>query len=181
MIYLGLDISSNRTGYFIYDEPVKKILDYGCVENEKTGKHEDNVYKLFLHIDSLCKKFHIDGCGIEKEFVGQNRKTALVLGHMHGAAISALKMNNIPFTYYAVMTLKTYTVPNLHLIDKNGKRKDGKQLKQEVQDYIINYFGKEQFYKEYKTDETDAASAAFVYAKFGGMDVDEFKTKTLKI
>jgi len=178
MIYLGLDISLNRTGWFVFSDDGMKVLGYGAVEIPLRMKDEyDKVFILYQEFDKIIKKYHPDACGIEAEFVSLNKKVALRLGHCHGAAIIALKQYNIPFTYYPVMTLKTQTVEDLEVKKEDGTRKTSAELKQEVQDTIIEIFGKEQFTKEYKTDETDAASAAYTYYKLGGVQIEKIKKK----
>lgn len=179
MIYLGIDLSVNRTGWFVFQDKDMKVLDYGAIEPNKSMEEVDKLMLVYSTIDSVCKRYHPDGCGIEKEFSGTNAQTVLKLGHFHGALMLALKQNFVPFTYYSVMTLKTQTVPDLQ-VSVNGKRKTGKELKLEVQEQILNIFGERQFPKPYDTDETDAASAAYVYYKVKGIDIEKMKKDTEK-
>ena len=179
MRYLGIDLSLNRTGWFIFDEDKMKVLDYGAIETNKMNE-TDKLMLIYNTIDKICKQYKPNGCGIEKEFVGNNAQTALKLGHCHGAIMVALKLNYIPFTYYSVMTLKMQTVPDLKLTDENKKRKKGDDLKIEVQNEIYKIFGKQQFTKAHLTDETDAASAAYVYYKTKGVDIDNVKKQLEK-
>ena len=177
MIYLGLDISLNRTGWFVFTDDNMRVLGYGAVEHSTRKDEGEKLNNLYSEIDNVIKKYNPDGCGIEAEFVGQNRKTALKLGHCHGVTMLALKQNNIPFTYYSVMTLKSEVVEGINLINDNGLKKTGSELKAEVQNAILDIFGKEQFTVPYKTDETDAASAAYIYYKFKGVTIDNIKKK----
>ena len=180
MRYLGIDLSLNRTGWFVFDDNGMKVIDYGAIDTPNKMKEVDKLLLIYNTIDKVCKQYKPTGCGIEKEFVGTNSQTALKLGHCHGVLILALKLNNIPFTYYSVMTLKMQTVPNLKLTDENKKRKKGDQLKLEVQEEIYKIFNKNQFMKAHKTDETDAASAAYVYYKVKGVDIDNVKKQLEK-
>ncbi len=180
MIYLGIDLSLNRTGWFVFNEEGMKVLDYGAIETKNCKNESDKLSLIYDTIDKVCKQYHPDGCGIEREFVGQNSQTTLKLGHCHGALMLALTFNHIPFTYYSVMTLKKGTVPDLKITDEFKKRKTGEQLKIEVQNEIYNIFGKQQFKKAHLTDETDAASAAYVYYKVKGVDIEEAKKQAEK-
>ena len=78
------------------------------------------------------------------------------------------------------MTLKSQTLEGITLKKEDGTRKTGDELKEEVAEKIFEIFGKEQFIKPFKTDETDAASAAYVYMKLKGLDIIKENKKKRK-
>ena len=53
-------------------------------------------------------------------------------------------------------------------------------MKQEVQDKVIEIFGKENFIKEYNDDVTDSISAAYTYILMDGNPVEKQKKKRKK-
>ena len=87
MIYLGLDISLNRTGWFVFDDNGMKVIDYGAIDTPNKMTEVDKLLLIYNTIDKVCKQYKPTGCGIEKEFVGTNSQTALKLGHCHGVFV----------------------------------------------------------------------------------------------
>lgn len=178
MIILGLDISLNRTGYFVFESDNMKILDYGGIPNK--GTEEEKLLNIYNIITDIVNKYKPIGCGIEKEFASRNPDTLMKLSHCHGTCLLILAQNNIKYTYYPVMTLKSQTLEGLKLKKEDGTKKTGDELKEEVAEKIFEIFGKEQFIKPFKTDETDAASAAYVYFKLKGEDIVKTNKKKRK-
>jgi Holliday junction resolvasome RuvABC endonuclease subunit len=175
MVILGLDISLNRTGYFVFESDNMKVLDYGGIPNE--GSEEEKLLNIYNIITDVVKKYKPSGCGIEKEFASRNPDTLMKLSHCHGTCLLVLAQYNIKYTYYPVMTLKSQTLEEMKLKKEDGTRKTGDEMKMEVAEKIFKIFGKEQFTKPFKTDETDAASAAYVYFKVKGMDLKKKKKR----
>ena len=178
MVILGLDISLNRTGYFVFESDNMKILSYGGIPNE--GSEEEKLLNIYNIINNIIKEYKPTGCGIEKEFASRNPDTLMKLSHCHGVCLLLLSQNNIKYTYYPVMTLKSQTLEGITLKKEDGTRKTGDELKEEVAEKIFEIFGKEQFIKPFKTDETDAASAAYVYMKLKGLDIIKENKKKKK-
>jgi len=178
MKILGLDISLNRTGYFIFESDNMKVLDYGGIPND--GSEEEKLLNIYNIINNIVNTYNPVGCGIEKEFASKNPDTLMKLSHCHGTCLLILAQHNIKYTYYPVMTLKSQTLGNMTLKKEDGTRKTGDELKEEVSNKIIEIFGKEQFIKPFKNDETDAASAAYVYFKLNGKPIIKEKKQRKK-
>jgi Holliday junction resolvasome RuvABC endonuclease subunit len=178
LVILGLDISLNRTGYFVFESDTMEVLDYGGIPNE--GAEEDKLLNIYTIIKDIVEKWKPEGCGIEKEFASRNPDVLMKLSHCHGCCLIILAQNKIRYTYYPVMTLKSETLDELKLKKEDGTRKTGDELKEEVAEKIFDIFGKDQFIKPFKTDETDAASAAYVYYKLNGEDIVKKKKEAKK-
>lgn len=180
MIILGLDISLKRTGYFIFETSNMRIMDYGAILTDDTELESHRLLKIHNKIEQLLKQYHPQGCGIEKEFASNNPDTLMKLSHCHGVCLSLLAQFNIPYTYYPVMTLKSETLDGMTLKKDDGTRKKSEELKEEVKNKIISIFGEKQFFKPYGLDETDAASAAYVYHKVRGIDIVKAKKEAAR-
>lgn len=169
MVIMGLDISLNRTGYFVFESDTMKVLNYGGIPNE--GDESKKLLNIYNIISNLVETYKPVCCGIEKEFASRNPDTLMKLSHCHGVCLLVLAQNNVKYTYYSVMTLKSQTLEGIKLKKEDGTKKTGEEMKEEVAEKIFEIFGKEQFIKPLKTDETDAASAAYVYYKLKGEDI----------
>lgn len=180
MIILGLDISLTRTGYFIFNNENMRVIDYGAIPTDDLTEEAHRLLRIQTKIEAIIKQFKPNGCGIEKEFASKNADTLMKLSHCHGVCLALLAKYNVPYTYYPVMTLKSETLEGMTIKKDDGTRKTGDELKEEVKNKIIEIFGKNQFYKPYNLDETDAASAAYVYHKVKGIDIVKAKKTAAK-
>jgi len=164
-----MDNSTKSTGWAVLDvDPDKKgnerytLVDYDTIKRnnknlqEMLAVYEETVYKL---IDD----YKPDCISAEQMFVSTNRKTAMSLAFIHAVMLLCAYKRNVPVTYYAVMTLKSKILGGIKVKKEDGTRKTGKEMKQEVQNKVIEILGKENFTKKYNDDVTDAMSAAIVY------------------
>ncbi|MFW6007777.1 MAG: crossover junction endodeoxyribonuclease RuvC [archaeon] len=183
MKVMGIDPSLNCLGFFIYETKTMEIIDYGYVSNKNLDENE-KILKIYNILSKVLEKYNIDAAGIEQEFYSRNVKTLRQLSHVHGAVVLLLSQHKIPYTYYSVMTLKSKVLNGMKNKKANGKKKTGKELKQEVANKIFEIFGKHNFIKDFTDDVTDAASAGIVYWLMNSMDTDTFnssKSKNQKI
>ncbi|MBE6403970.1 MAG: crossover junction endodeoxyribonuclease RuvC [Lentisphaerae bacterium] len=109
MIVLGLDPAIRTTGYGVVEMlPGKraKILDCGVIKNTPQMPHSECVRRLAGGVRELIKTFRPDCASMESPFVGDNARTAIILGMARGAILTALAENAIPAYAYAPIVAK---------------------------------------------------------------------------
>lgn len=180
MIILGLDPSLNCCGYFIFNTDNMSIIDYGYIPNKDLTESE-KVLKIYNTFSDLFKQYKIDAVGIEEEFTSKNPDTAKKLSHVHGTIILLLSQLGIPFTYYAVMTIKSQVLNGIKTKKEDGTKKTGDEMKQEVAEKIFSVFGQSNFVKKYTNDVTDAAAAGYCYFLTDGINPAKAKKEKEKL
>lgn len=109
MIILGLDPAIRTTGYGVVEMfPGKKarILDCGVIKNTPQMPHSECVRRLAGGVRELINTFKPDCASMESPFMGDNAKTAIILGMARGAILTALAENAIPTYAYAPVVAK---------------------------------------------------------------------------
>jgi crossover junction endodeoxyribonuclease RuvC len=178
---LGLDVSTKSTGWSIveYKNDKMELIDYGCIERCKMSVPEALV-NFEKELINIIEKFRPDVVSAEAPFVGANRNTIQKLANFHGVMMMILEKFKIPFVYYAVMTLKSKVLGGIKTKNANGTKKDGKQMKLEVQAKVIETFGKNNFVKKSLNDDmSDSISCCMTYVIMDGQEVEK-KKKTRK-
>jgi crossover junction endodeoxyribonuclease RuvC len=175
---LGLDVSTISTGWSIVDCKNNKmyLIDYGCIERHKMSIPEALV-NFERELTNIIEKFKPDVVSAEAPFVGQNRNTIQKLANFHGVMMMTLQKYKIPINYYAVMTLKSKVLGGIKTKNPDGTKKDGKQMKLEVQAKVIETFGKNNFKKSLNDDMSDAISCCMTYVIMDGQEVEKKKKK----
>ena len=105
MIILGIDPAIRTTGYgVIKADPDAgngmEIVDCGIIRNKPSMPHTECLRRLFGGISELIELYHPDCAVLGEPFVGQNAKTAIILGMARGGILAALAQNNIPAYAY---------------------------------------------------------------------------------
>ena len=105
MIILGIYPAIRTTGYgVIKADPDAgngmEIVDCGIIRNKPSMPHTECLRRLFGGISELIELYHPDCAVLEEPFVGQNAKTAIILGMARGGILAALAQNNIPAYAY---------------------------------------------------------------------------------
>jgi crossover junction endodeoxyribonuclease RuvC len=178
---LGLDVSTKSTGWSIveYKNDKMELIDYGCIERHKMTIPEALV-NFEKELINIIEKFRPDVVSAEAPFVGANRNTIQKLANFHGVMMMILEKFKIPFVYYAVMTLKSKVLGGIKTKNADGTKKDGKQMKLEVQAKVIETFGKNNFVKKSLNDDmSDSISCCMTYVIMDGQEVEK-KKKTRK-
>lgn len=175
-IILGLDISTKNTGWSVikYTKNKPVLLKYGDIPRNKMTINETlvNFEKELQNIIDLWKP---DAMSVEAPFVGLNKQTIEKLCFVHGVMLLTAQKNKIPVTYYSVMTLKSKVLGGISVKKKDGTKKTSAEMKQEVQNKIIDTFGKDNFAEPYNDDITDSISAAYTYILMDGKPVEKKK------
>lgn len=176
-----LKISHNKESNYndFYDKDINiEILDYGIIPTHSL-EHGKALLWIEQVIQNTIEKYKPDYVTLEAPFVGNNRDTIQKLAHIHGVLQLISAKNNLPLTYYSVMSAKKAVLGQIVLKKEDGTRKTGEELKEEVATEILNIFGKDSFKKEYNLDITDAISIGICFIKNDGKEIKKPK-KTRK-
>jgi Holliday junction resolvasome, endonuclease subunit len=175
---LGIDISKVSTGWSIIKviDNELKLIDYGYIPTEKLN-HSDSLIKIDEKITQVIEKYKPNYASIEQMFVGKNAGTGMTLANAHGVVLLALAKKNIPHRYYSIMTIKSKTLGGIKTKKEDGSKKNGLEMKKEVERKIIEIFGVNSFTKEFNNDITDSISAAYTLYLMNGQEIEK-KSKT---
>lgn len=175
-IILGLDISTKNTGWSVVKNTKNKpmLLKYGDIPRGKMSINEVLV-NFESKLQSIINTYKPNIFAVEAPFVGINRQTIEKLCFVHGVMLLTAQKNKIPVTYYSVMTLKSKVLGGIIVKKADGIKKTSAEMKQEVQNKIIDVFGKDSFTEPYNDDITDNISAAYTYILMDGKIVEKKK------
>lgn len=168
---LGLDLSLKCAGWSIVDVngDKLKLVDYGYIDTSGFEGHGKALIYIEKVLQKVMNQYSPNYTAIEQMFVSSNRDTAMKLSQVHGIALLLCAKQDIPVTYYAVMTAKSVSLDGtLKLVKEDKTRKTGEELKEEVKRKMIEVFGINSFMKEFNNDVTDAISMAYTFYKMGG-------------
>ena len=177
-IILGLDISTKNTGWSIvkYTENKPILLKYGDIPRGKMSISEVLV-NFEYELQNVIDTYKPNAFSVEAPFVGLNKATIEKLCFVHGVMLLTAQKNRIPVVYYSVMTLKSKVLGGMSVKKSDGTKKNSKEMKQEVQNKIIDVFGKNSFVEPYNDDITDSISAAYTYILMDGNPVEKTKKR----
>lgn len=175
-IILGLDISTKNTGWSVVKHTKNKpiLLKYGDIPRGKMSINEVLV-NFESKLQNIINEYKPNAFSVEAPFVGLNKQTIEKLCFVHGVMLLTAQKNKIPVIYYPVMTLKSKVLGGISVKKEDGTKKNSKEMKQEVQNKIIDIFGKEKFIESYNDDITDSISAAYTYILMDGKPVEKKK------
>lgn len=175
-IILGLDISTKNTGWSVVKNTKNKpmLLKYGDIPRGKMSINEVLV-NFESKLQSIINTYKPNIFAVEAPFVGINRQTIEKLCFVHGVMLLTAQKNKIPVAYYSVMTLKSKVLGGISVKKIDGTKKTSTEMKQEVQNKIIDVFGKNNFVEPYNEDVTDSISAAYTYILMDGKVVEKTK------
>jgi crossover junction endodeoxyribonuclease RuvC len=177
-IILGLDISTKSTGWSVvkYTKNKPVLLKYGDIPRGKMTINETLV-NFEIQLQNIIDAYKPNALSVEAPFVGINKQTIEKLCFVHGVMLLTAQKNKIPVVYYPVMTLKSKVLGGISVKKADGTKKNSKEMKQEVQNKVIDIFGKDNFKEPYNDDITDSISAAYTYILMGGNPVEKKKKR----
>lgn len=177
-IILGLDISTKNTGWSVVKHTKNKpvLLKYGDIPRNKMTINETLV-NFESKLQNIINEYKPNAFSVEAPFVGLNKQTIEKLCFVHGVMLLTAQKNKIPVVYYPVMTLKSKILGGISVKKSDGTKKTSKELKQEVQNKVIDIFGKDNFKESYNDDITDSVSAAYTYILMDGKPIEKKKCK----
>ena len=112
MVLLGLDPAIRTTGYGVIalEGTCYRILDCGVIRNGAKLPHTECLRRLAGGVRELVNAFHPDAASLESPFVGDNPRTAIILGMARGAILTALAEAGIPAYAYMPTVAKRAAV-----------------------------------------------------------------------
>ncbi len=81
MKILGLDLSLNCAGWFLFESENMSVIDYGYIPNE--GTESEKIFRIYKLLKNVIDEYKPDAAGIEKEFASKNMDTLMTLSHVH--------------------------------------------------------------------------------------------------
>jgi Holliday junction resolvasome RuvABC endonuclease subunit len=172
---LGLDPSLNRLGWCVidYDDINEKwsLVDYDFIDAKHFDAESEEDKKLqYIHdcIKRVFENYKPSYVISESPFYSRNVKTLTRLSHVHGILLLLSLQNNNRMKYYTPLTIKSTILGGIKTKNEFGVKKNGKELKKEVEEKVFEIFPKNTFYKKYTDDVTDAISVVIAFVKKNG-------------
>ncbi len=108
MRILGIDPGLGTTGYGIIDEndQVLDVVTFGGIDKSPKASFTENLLAIYQNINRIITEYQPDGCAIENIFYHQNKKTAIIMGHVRGVAMVAAAERGLPVHEYSPKEVK---------------------------------------------------------------------------
>ena len=108
MKILGIDPGLGTTGYGIIDQnqQVLDVVTFGGIEKTPKATFTENLLNIYRKINQIIRTYQPDGCAIENIFYHQNKKTAIVMGHVRGVAMVAAAEQGLSVHEYSPKEVK---------------------------------------------------------------------------
>ncbi len=105
---MGVDPGSIKTGFGLINVISNKFehIENGLVAPPKDMIFRERVAFIFNGIRDVINEYHPDFIAIEDIFMSKNAQSALKLGHVRGAIMSAAIINGVPISEYTATRVK---------------------------------------------------------------------------
>lgn len=105
---LGIDPGSIRTGFGLINVSGNTYthIENGLIAPPKGMEFKERVAFIFRGITETIDEFKPDNLAIEDIFIAKNAQSALKLGHIRGAVISASVIHGVPVFEYSPTRVK---------------------------------------------------------------------------
>jgi len=105
---LGIDPGLRTTGYGIIDhsDQALEVVTFGGIGKSPQASFTENLLAIYRHINQIIMEYQPDGCAIENIFYHQNKKTAIIMGHVRGVAMVAAAERGLPVYEYSPKEVK---------------------------------------------------------------------------
>jgi len=155
MRILGVDPGSHATGYGVVerDGGALRHVAHGTLR-PRGGSPELRLHQLYRMLCEVVGHHAPDAAAVERVFVAQSARSALVLGQARGAVLAALGSLALPVTEYAPAEVKQAVTGS------------GRADKRQVALMVRRLLGLEQLAEG---DAADALAAAIGHAQAGGL------------
>lgn len=135
MKILGLDMSTQKTGYAIFCD--KELVDYGCIEILSTQEKDwrNRITYMAGKLGEIMRKNHIDKVYIEDvPPIINNSQTVKTLGALQGIVLGVMGVFGVDVEFIPVETWKNKVNINLtHSKEYNQAKKDLKWNKKDLE------------------------------------------------
>lgn len=139
MLVLGLDMSTQKTGYAVFeiDNTIKTLIDYGCIEKLSTDESDwrKRITYMANKLGGIMSKYDIDKVYIEDvPPIINNSQTVKTLGALQGIVLGVMGVFDVEVEFIPVATWKTKLGINLtHSKQFNNAKKELKDNKRELE------------------------------------------------
>lgn len=164
MIYLGLDASTTKTGYAIFDDD--KLIEYGYIE--PCGEWRDRVCEIARELIKLIRKHKIEQIYIEDVplIKSKSTHTAISLGVVQGMVLTIASALKISIDFIPVASWRSL----LGLFDGTAEGKKRVEMKRKSIELANKIFDlklkwKSNYSKENEDDISDAILIAYSQIK----------------
>ena len=108
MRILGVDPGLSTTGYGIIEVTPNGLtcLNYGCIRPASKISFSEKLLKIHQNIEKVILKYQPDYCGVENIYYHQNKKTAIVMGHVRAVVILAAARMEVPVHEFSPREVK---------------------------------------------------------------------------
>lgn len=105
---MGVDPGSIKTGFGLINVISNKFthIENGLIAPPKNMIFRERVAFIFNGIREVINEYHPDFIAIEDIFMSKNAQSALKLGHVRGAIMSAAIINGVPISEYSATRVK---------------------------------------------------------------------------
>ena len=158
---LGLDMSSNKSGYALFDD--KNLITYGLWEPKDKMEWRDRVIYMGERLDDFLKHNEVNQVYCEDvPLMMKNPQTLKMLSALQGVLMGVCVANNVKVTFISVTTWRSA----LGLFDKTQKGKERDEMKQKSIEMANRIFGLDLVYKSPSSkyncdDQSDAILIAY--------------------
>jgi len=150
MRVLGIDPGSQSTGFGIidHDEARYTVRAFGAIKSPQRLPFHLKLKAIALKVGELIAVHSPDEVAIESPFYAQNVKTAIALGQVRGAVLTAVASTGRPLAEYSALEIKKAVTGY------------GRAEKQQVNSMVRALLSIEE---EVGTDASDALAAAICH------------------
>lgn len=108
MRILGIDPGLSTTGYGIIEKKGNElqVIAYGGIQKKSNTDFTSNLLAIYQRIHHIINEFHPQECAVENIFYHQNKKTAIIMGHVRGVAMLAAAQNQLRVFEYTPKEVK---------------------------------------------------------------------------
>ena len=108
MRVLGIDPGSQSTGYGIidHDEVRYTVRAFGTIKPSRRLPFHLKLKAIALKVGEMIAAHSPDEVAIESPFYAQNVKTAIALGQVQGAVLTAVASTGRPLAEYSALEIK---------------------------------------------------------------------------
>ncbi len=120
-IIMGIDPGYDRLGIALVQKETvgkEKLLFSDCLTSNRQNPFPERLKSIGLGIETLIKKYQPDYLVIEKLFVTNNQKTAMMVGEVRGMIMYISAKASIPLLEYTPLEIKS-TITGYGKADKN--------------------------------------------------------------
>jgi len=105
---LGIDPGLGTTGYGIVEKKGNELqlITYGGISKSPSADFTTNLLAIYQKINQIVNEFQPQYCAVENIFYHQNKKTAIIMGHVRGVAMLAAAQNQLPVFEYSPREVK---------------------------------------------------------------------------